>query len=116
VPSEDDPLDRLRADLRRLYVAATAGRGGRWEAVHVGGADQVHLYGVAADGGRWLIALPNRLADARLMAAARNALPLLFRALDDARTARAVPILGTVGPDGAIRWRDSAPGPVAATR
>ena len=85
-----EPIEGLRAELRRLYLAASAARGGRWEAVHVGGADQTHLYGVEADGSRRLLCLPNRLADGKLAAAARNALPALFAEIDRLQPPRVV--------------------------
>lgn len=93
MPTPADPLEELRADLRALYRAAPCAR---WEARIDG--DHVHLYRVAADGGRWLVAMPNRAADARLAAGAVNAVPLLFAEIDRLRaSSRGVPILGTVG-------------------
>ena len=49
-------------------------------------------------------------SEAALAAAARNALPVLFRALDDARARRAAPVLGTIGAGGGVTWNES-PGP-----
>lgn len=109
-----DPLDELRAELRRLFREATGGPRGRWKADEVPGSRQTHVYGVAADGSRRLVTISNTLTDGRLMAAARNSLPLLFRSLDDARATRTVPVLGDVIAGGAVAWRGVPPGPVPA--
>ena len=96
---DDDDLDQLRAELRLLWAAATQGR---WEAVILAGQGQNHLYAVTREGGRWLLAFPNKAADARLMAAAKNALPRLFREID--RRSAGLPVLGKVGEGGRITW------------
>jgi hypothetical protein len=104
-----DEVDRLRTDLRALYVAA---HHGPWKAsVPAGAWGQVHL--VAGDGR--VLAMPNRLVDAQLMAAARNALPHLFREIDRVRTELlgrmpAIPVLGEIGDGGRVAWRGEPPG------
>ncbi len=103
MPPNDD-IEALRAELRRLWRAT---RPGRWEAVEVSAAARADLYRVAPDGSRWIVAMPNRIEDARLMAAMREAVPRLFRALDQARGA--VPVLGEVREDGRVTWRGRAP-------
>jgi hypothetical protein len=109
MPTPADPLDVLRVELRRLYREA---RGGRWVAPRLASGAAPLVADTGVD--RTRLATFEREADARLAAAARNALPALFRAIDDARAARSVPVLGNVLPGGAVAWRGPAPGPVAA--
>lgn len=100
-----DDIEQLRAELRQLWRAS---RSGRWRAAIVPGTcGQVHLTASSPGGSEWLLALPNRLEDARLAAAAVNALPVLFAALD--RLTRGVPVLGDVVEGGRVVWRGSAP-------
>jgi hypothetical protein len=102
MPSDD--LAALRAELRRLYLAAGCVR---WEAHDVVGG-HVHLYAIDAAGRAWLVAMPNKLADAQLAAAARNALPLLFAEIDRLRARLGVPVLGDVVDGGRVVWRSRA--------
>ena len=56
-----DDIDDLRAELRRLWLAATQGR---WTA-DILSTGQNHLFAVKPDGGMGLRAMPNRGEDAR---------------------------------------------------
>ena len=109
IEKPDDDLEELRAELRRLWAAATPGR---WEAVILAGQGQNHLYAVTPKGSRWLLAFPNTAADARLMAAAKNALPRLFAEID--RRSAGLPVLGKVGDGGRITWHGAPPAASAA--
>lgn len=90
--------DAERALLRRLYLAGTPGP---WRAYRVGASGESRVVQDLGDDRELIVALPNRLEDAELMAAARNALPRLFAEIDElrarARPRRTIPILGTVG-------------------
>jgi hypothetical protein len=55
--------------------------------------------------------MPNRAADALVMAAARNAVPRLFAEIDRLRAG--VPVLGDVGDGGAVTWHGAPPSPSA---
>lgn len=98
-PPDSAALQRLRRELRQLWREAHPGP---WEAVRVGASSEVRLYAVSPDGGHRLLANPNFLEDARLAAAAVNALPILFAALD--RAPASLAILGDVR-DGRVEWR-----------
>lgn len=89
------PLTREERDeLRRLYLAA---RRGTWEAER---PDQPYVFAVERrpDGTetRFVVASCGRSVDARLVAAARNALPRLFAEIDEGRRPKTLQILGTV--------------------
>lgn len=97
MPRPTPITDAERAELRRLFLAASQGT---WEA-NVLAVGQAHVYALRADGTRWLLAMPNKGPDAELMVAARNALPRLFAEIDELRRRaaprRTIPILGSVG-------------------
>ncbi len=102
----DDDIDRLRADLRRLWRAAP---GGTWAAPGTQALPSA-VVSIGPDGRTgYLGAFFYGEAVAQLAAAAGNALPVLFAEIDRLRGARAVPVVGTVGEGGVVTWRGTPP-------
>ena len=94
-----EPITDLeRAELRRLYLAASQGTR---KAQTVPQTSEHRLMADTGPGRELLLGFINHAEDAALAAAARNALPRLFAKIDELRDARRVPgripILGSVG-------------------
>jgi hypothetical protein len=103
----DPAIDKLRIELRRLFLAASRGK---WVATALADGE-CRVDALEPRGGRCLVAKPVIYADAKLTAAMHEALPVLFRALDEARSAWSVPVLGAISDGGRVAWTGSVPPP-----
>lgn len=98
----------------RTRAAFACDAAGRWRcasAASVATAFAVEVTESPHSSGPLLLAMPNHLEDAELAAAAVNALPALFRALDaaEARAVAVPPVVGDVAEGGVLIWRSACP-------
>lgn len=93
------------AELLRRGLSAAFGAAlpGHWEAVDLGAEGHSYVCRVASEGSGWPVTNANKLEDARVMAAGRNAIGRLFAALDAESTGAR--IVGDVLEAGPVTWR-----------